>query len=152
MVAASYENFRGRRELGETAAAGFEIGVRKTISVPKKTVWELLTGPRGMKLWLGDIPAMKLIKGQKYRTSEGTSGEIRVIEVMDHLRLTWQPANWPNPSTLQLRVISKGEDKTTIGFHHEKLSDAVVREQMRSHWKKVLEIVETHLEHPGTSL
>ena len=31
MVASSYESFRGRRELGETAAAGFEIGVRETV-------------------------------------------------------------------------------------------------------------------------
>jgi uncharacterized protein YndB with AHSA1/START domain len=152
MVCSSYENFESRRESGETAAAGFEIGVRKTISAPKMTVWKLLTGPRGLKLWLGDTPGFKLIKGQKYRTSEGVSGEIRVVEVMDHLRLTWQPSDWPNPTTLQIRVIPRGKEKTTIGFHHEKLSDAVVREQMRSHWKKVLEIVKTYLEKPEATL
>lgn len=71
---------------------------------------------------------------------------------MDHLRLTWQPSDWPNPSTLQIRVIPKGKEKTTFGFHHEKLSDAFVREQIRSHWKKVLEIVETRLEQPEATL
>lgn len=151
-VASSYENFKSRRELGETAAADFEIGVRKTISVSKKTVWDLLTAAHGLKLWLGDTPGLKLIKGQQYLTSEGISGEIRVVEVMDHLRLTWQPADWPNPSTLQLRVISKDEEKTTISFHQEKLSDADAREQMRSRWKKVLAILETHLKQPDTSL
>jgi uncharacterized protein YndB with AHSA1/START domain len=152
MVTSAYEKFKGRRELGETAVAGFEIGAQKTVSVSKKMVWDLLIGSQGLRLWLGDTPDLKLIKGQKYRTAEGISGEFRVVEFVDHLRLTWQPADWAHPSTLQLRVISKGESKTTIGFHQEKLPDAAAREQMRGRWKKVLKMLEKHIQKSDASL
>lgn len=146
-VAVAYEKDSGRRQLGETEAAGFEIGAQKTVYASREQVWELLTGPVGMALWLGSGGESKLVPGEKYCTSEGTKGEIRVVKQMNHLRLSWQPADWTNSSTLQLRVISGSEDKTTISFHHEKLPDAAARERMKEHWKNVLEELQIML--PG---
>ena len=64
MVANGYEISIGRRAIGETLSAGFEIGVRKTFHVSPEQAWEFLTQPEGMKAWLGTISQLKLIKGQ----------------------------------------------------------------------------------------
>jgi uncharacterized protein YndB with AHSA1/START domain len=146
-AAVAYEKDSGRRQIGETADVGFEIGVQKTVTAPKDEVWELLTGPHGLSVWLRTDPNVALKPGEKFITSDGTSGEFRVVKEYSHLRLTWKRANWSRPSILQVRVSSKGEEKTTIGFHQEKLGDAATRGQMKEHWKKVQEELKLLLRH-----
>ncbi|WP_254052695.1 hypothetical protein [Bacillus sp. V59.32b] len=53
--------------------------------------------------------------------------------------MTWQKKEWQKPSILQIRFISSNETKTTISFHHEKLADVYVPEEMKCHWEEVLE-------------
>ncbi|MEU0158601.1 hypothetical protein ABZ154_07070 [Streptomyces sp. NPDC006261] len=38
---------------GLTQDAGWEIGVSRTIQQPPQAVWEFITGPEGVALWLG---------------------------------------------------------------------------------------------------
>jgi uncharacterized protein YndB with AHSA1/START domain len=135
MVTVGYEYAKGRRIVGETADVGFEIGVTKTLPISKKQAWDLLMSPAGMKTWLGK--AVKLEKGQTYTAAEGTTGEIRTLKPGERVRLTWQPKEFKQPSTLQVTVIPSGQ-KTSIRFHHEKLSSKKAREDMRRHWQQVL--------------
>ena len=52
-IAVGYEQARGLRKAGQTAGAGFQIGVQKTLPVASELAWDLLlTGP-GRDLWLG---------------------------------------------------------------------------------------------------
>ena len=73
-----------------------------------------------------------------YKTAEGTRGEIRSFTPGKHVRLTWQPPHFPIPSTLQVSLIPSGA-KTALRFHQEKLPSAEAREQMRAHWRDVLQ-------------
>jgi uncharacterized protein YndB with AHSA1/START domain len=132
-VTVEYERARSRREVGQTSTAGFEIGVQKTLPIPCGQAWELLTKPEGRRIWLGEVPELKLGKGHRYNTADGTCGEIRSVAEGKRLRLTWQPSDWEQPSTLQIYLMPAG-NSTSVRFHQEKLTGPEQREQMRRHW------------------
>ncbi|WP_261306133.1 SRPBCC domain-containing protein [Paenibacillus andongensis] len=127
------------KPVGLTASVGFQIGVRRTLPFFQEETWELLTSTRGRKLWLGDAPSAQIVKGHKFATQEGTTGEFRVVKPQEQLRLSWQPAGFPNSSTLQIRLLpAASPGKTTISFHQEKLDTAEQREAMKVHWEEVI--------------
>ena len=129
-----YEQARGKRVVGETAAAGFEVGVRRSVDASESDVWELLTSRP--ELWLGEGVAFR--KGERYSVPEA-SGEIRVVKPGDRLRLTWQPEGWASPATLQFALSGSESGKTTIAAHLEKLPDAEARDTMREHLREALD-------------
>ena len=133
-VAVGYEQATGQREVGETSAGGFQIGVQRTTSLPLDAAWDLLTSRPD--LWLGGPVAFE--KGAVYEVP-GARGEIRVVRPGSRLRLTWQPDDWAAPATLQLTVSQPREGRTVLHVHLEKLPDAASREQMREHWRAVLD-------------
>jgi uncharacterized protein YndB with AHSA1/START domain len=131
-----YEQARGKRALGETAEAGFEVGVRRTVDASADDVWELITSRP--ELWLGEGVAFR--KGERYSV-EDASGEIRVVKPGDRLRLTWQPEGWATPATMQLTLSRAQSGKTTITAHLEKLPDADARDALREHLREALDRV-----------
>ncbi len=137
-VTVEYERVRGLRSVGETASAGFEIGVQKSLPLTPAQAWNLLTEPEGRALWLGTVPDLRWEKRAAYATAEGTRGEVRSFTPGKLVRLTWQPLHFPAPSTLQVSLTPSGA-KTALRFHQEKLDSAETREEMRAHWRKVLE-------------
>ncbi len=134
-IADGYEQARGKREVGQTADAGFQVGVQRSVAASAAEVWELLT--TRPELWLGDGAAPKLEKGERYEAG-GASGEIRVVRPGDRLRLTWRPDGWDRPATLQLTLLERS-GKTVVNVHLEKLPDAEAREEMRTQWRARLE-------------
>jgi len=137
-VTVEYEKSLRRRQVGETADSGFQIGVQRTLPFPAPRVWEVLLSPQGLATWLGRTGRLRLAKGARYRTREGATGELRRLTPGSFLRLTWQPRGWARPSVIQLRLLANA-GRTVVHFHHENLPDARAREAMREHWKKSLE-------------
>lgn len=135
----------GFLDVGQTAATGFQVGVRKTLPISLECAWGLLTSTEGINVWIGEAPGLQMVKGQKYETLSGVSGMIRVVNPLQNLRITWKPVNWQKPSIVQVRVIPAGKDKTTISFHQENLPDQAARLYMRDHWQKVLDTIEKAL-------
>ncbi len=131
MLAVDYERRKGKRAVGQTAAAGFNVGVRRTLPLPADEAWRLLTSAEGVHAWLGGAPPPRWEKGEAYRLQDGSSGEVRVFNPGSHLRITWQPEGWPRASTLQVRVMPSGEQKTVISFHQEHLPGAAERDERR---------------------
>ncbi|PGX90166.1 ATPase [Bacillus cereus] len=127
-----------QRIIGQTKDVGFQVGVRRTFPISQEKAWEFITSKEGLNLWLGDSTTIILKPGQKYITKTGT-GKIRIVKPLQQLRLTWKKEEWERPSTVQVRIISKASNKTTISFHQENLSDKNVREEMKAYWGKVLE-------------
>lgn len=132
MVAVEYERARGLRELGETKAAGFEVGVSKTIAAPRAAVWKFMMSPAGKKIWMG-----------------GAKTEVRTQKPGEKMRLSFQPKGRQTPSTLQLYVLPSGKNKTSVHFHEEKLPDSKSREVMRAHWKAVAAKIDANLRRTG---
>ena len=100
------------RPVGLTKDVGYQIGVRRTVSIPLAEAWDLVISPTGTALWLGEIPNLILEEGARYRQADGSVGEVRVFKPGSHVRITWHPPGWPRPSTIQVRVLPKGERKS----------------------------------------
>ncbi|MCF7803737.1 MAG: DUF4287 domain-containing protein [Candidatus Marinimicrobia bacterium] len=132
-----YEKETGRRKVGQTAEGTFQIGVQKTVHLSEGDTWERLLSQDGLQQWLGESPGFVLAEGETYETAGGITGEVRVVND-EHIRLTWQPPDWPEASTLQIRVIPKWEEKVTVSFHQEKIPSQELREEMRTRWKAAL--------------
>lgn len=124
--------------VGQTASVGYQVGVRRTFPISQEEAWAFLTSSEGLKLWLGSLSFLNLHKGETFTTSEGISGEFRVVKPFQQLRLKWEKNEWEKPSTLQIRLLSDNPDKTTISFHQENLDHPNTREQMKLYWEDVL--------------
>jgi uncharacterized protein YndB with AHSA1/START domain len=124
--------------VGRTKDAGWQIGVSKTVDCPVGEVWDFITSPEGMAIWLGDGVTHLSEPGAGYDTTDGVRGETRSFRELDRIRLTWQPADWSHDTTLQLTVSSAGEGRTRLGVHQERLADAAEREHQRGHWQGVI--------------
>jgi hypothetical protein len=120
---------------GLTKDAGWELGVRQTVPAPLPEVWAFLLG-EGLPVWLGDIDALPTEKGAAYETKDGVRGTIRGFTDAYRVRLSWQPADWPHDTILQVTE-KEAAGGTTVGFHHEKLADRDERKMMLGHWKNV---------------
>lgn len=134
-VTGEYEKLTQRRITGQTLSGTFQIGVTKTFPLEIEKAWErILTGA---PQWLGnELPKNT---GETFSTKDGTCGILKVFKEYSHMRLTWQPRNWKKPSTLQVRVVPKKDNKTAVTFHQENLPNQKSLKQMRDHWKKILE-------------
>lgn len=126
------------RTTGQTRDTGFQIGVRRTLPIQHEDAWNLITSKKGARIWLGGASDIKFEKGSRYHLKDGTSGEVRVFNQNSHLRITWHLNGWKRPSTIQVRVIPKGE-RTVIAFHQEHLPGAKERETRRAHYISALD-------------
>ncbi|NQF14712.1 SRPBCC domain-containing protein [Brevibacillus sp. HB1.3] len=132
------QNPESSKIVGQTAATGFQVGVRRTMPITPEQAWAFLTSSEGAKLWLGDVANLTFSEGETFTSSDGISGQFRVVKPFRQFRLKWSMKDWEKPSTLQIRLISDKPDRTTISFHQENLDHENTREQMKLHWEEVL--------------
>ena len=130
--------------VGKTKDQGWEIGVRRTFLIPADQAWELIMTQPGLSIWFDDDPDLAFEKGAVFETIDGTVGHIVGFKEGSLLRMRWQPRDWDEASTLQIRVIPTGE-KATISIHHERLADAEQRQKMKQHWDAVLDKIQSLL-------
>ncbi|MET0395715.1 MAG: SRPBCC domain-containing protein [Longimicrobiaceae bacterium] len=141
-ITVEYERARGKRAVGQTADAGFQVGVQRSVAATVEAAWELLT--TRPELWLGEGAEVAFAVGERYRVpagrgAPGAGGVVRVVKPGARLRMTWHPEGWPAPATLQLTLSASGSGRTVVGAHMEKLPDADAREAMRARWRAALE-------------
>ena len=139
-VTVAYEKRKGKRVLGQTSEGAFQIGVQRTHAMRHDEAWRLVTSPEGVSAWLGDVRGLALEKGAAYTTADGAEGEMRVVRPGSQLRLTWKPAGWAKPSTIQVRVDPAGE-RAVVGFHQERLPGAGEREERRRHFEAAHDVL-----------
>lgn len=135
-LAVGYEQARGKRVVGQTADAGFQVGVQRSVPATAARLWNLIVSRPD--LWLGGGADVDFVRGARYAVP-GARGEIRVVKPGDRLRMTWQPDGWASPATLQLALQTRPSGKTAITVHLERLPDAEAREEMRGRWRRALE-------------
>lgn len=140
-ITVEYEKAIGRRVAGETADSGFQVGVQRTVDASPDAVWERLTG-EGLGAWLPGVASLPDEPGETVSGDEGLEVELRSIDPGRKLRMRVRGESDIPPSTVQLTLIESGV-RTAINFHHEGLPDSAAREQMRAHWKAVLDELET---------
>ncbi|MFC0113808.1 SRPBCC family protein [Kibdelosporangium aridum] len=121
--------------IGQTKDADFQIGVSKTLPFAPEAVWAAIMSDEGIALWLGK--GATLVKGQSYETADGTVGEVRSLNELDRVRVTWRPKDWDHETTVQI-AISASNGKTRLTFHQERMTGAAERERQREHWRRVM--------------
>ena len=141
-IAVGYEQARRERQVGETADAGYQVGVQRSVAANATRAWEIVTSRP--ELWLGEGAHLAFEEGERYHVrggdgGPGVRGEVRVVKPEKRLRLTWQPEGWASPATLQLTLSRSPRGKTAINAHLERLPDADAREAMRDRWRQALE-------------
>lgn len=150
-IAVGYEQERDLREAGETADAGFQFGVQRTLPVPREALWERLLSPEGREVWLGEGVDLSLEPGATYETSDGTRGKVRTVADGERVRLTWQPPAYDDPTTLQVTIAGHPTDgeRSVLRFHQEELPDGAQREELRAHWRSVADEIEALVDPAG---
>lgn len=133
-------------QIGHTKNAGFQFGIRKTLSVSSDKAWDFLFSEKGIKIWLGKLKNELEFK-KEYKTENGITGLVRVFKPNSHIRLHWKLKDWSNISTVQLRIIEKKE-KTTIAIHQEKLLNSEQRSEMKEYWTKIMEKIAKEIKKP----
>lgn len=138
---------------GLTQDAGWQVGVSRTLDVPPHAVWDFISGPEGLALWLGPGARLDPRKGARYETADGTVGEVRGYRARDRIRVTCRPRGQARETTVQVAVSPAGGDpatgRTVLRFHQERLADAAERADRREHWRTVMAAVAAAMS-PGT--
>lgn len=137
-VTVAYEKSKGRRVVGQTADTGFQVGVQRAFPIGLDDAWSLLSSRKGIACWLGNVGHFSLTEGKTYKTDTGIEGEIRVVKPGNRVRLTWHRPGMKRPATLQIGLAKSGP-KTSFRVHLEHLASQKSRDEMKSHWRGVLE-------------
>ncbi|MDT0346713.1 SRPBCC family protein [Streptomyces litchfieldiae] len=121
---------------GLTKDAGWQIGVSRTLPHPPAVVWEFISGPEGLALWLGPGAELTPERGAPWRTADGTAGEVHGYRPGDRIRVT------VGSTTVQVALRPAGDGgRAMLRFHQERMASAAERERQRAHWQRVLDAV-----------
>lgn len=123
------------RSTGLTKDAGWEVGVSRTLPQSPDAVWEFISGPRGLELWLGAGARLTPESGAPYETDVGVTGEVRGYRPGDRIRVTY------GDTTVQVAVSAAGGGRAVLVFHQERMASAEERERQRAHWRQVMDQV-----------
>ncbi|NSL88385.1 hypothetical protein ECE50_016215 [Chitinophaga sp. Mgbs1] len=126
------------KAVGHTSSQGWEIGVRRTFPLTADQAWEIIFTQPVLGVWLDNNAALSFRKDDTYTASNGVTITVTSVTDIKVIRMKWQEKNQPAPSTLQIRVIPAGQ-KTTISFHHERLTDNNDRIAKQQFWSHVLD-------------
>jgi len=121
MVAVTYEQARGLREIGEKPS-GFEISVSRTIAAPVNKAFKAWDDKKTRKQWLPDDLTVR---------KSTTNKTLRI--------------NWPDGTDLVVGLYPKGE-KCQVVAQHAKLKDAKAGTKMKKFWSEALDRLKESLE------
>jgi uncharacterized protein YndB with AHSA1/START domain len=126
------------RTPGKTQDQGWEIGVRRTLPISARKLWEILVTQPGLGYWFSADDDVVFYKGATFETSDDTTAEVVGYKQGELIRLRWHPSSMDFPSTLQVRVLPNGKN-AVLAFHHERLESSDQREEMQEHWSDVID-------------
>lgn len=123
------------RSTGLTKDAGWEVGVSRTLPQSPAAVWEFISGPRGLELWLGAGARLTPEPGAPYETDTGVTGEVRGYRPGDRIRVTY------GDTAVQVAVSAAGGGRSVLVFHQERMASPEERERQRAYWQRVMDQV-----------
>lgn len=123
-VTVAYERARGRRVLHQTAA-GFSVGVTRTVAATPEEVTAAFRDPQRLAAW---FPDARLEVHAGYAGKRG--------------RYDWTDP----PSKVWVDQVAKAGGRTTVTVTHERLPDADAVATMKERWREALDRLRTLLE------
>lgn len=112
------------------------IELSRTVSRHGGAVWQVLTSPAGVAVWLGE-GAVLGAKGESYRCDDGAMGVVRSFHPIEQLRLSWHE-DPSAPATLIEIDLTPLADGTRLRFWHENVPAERV-EALTQEWERRLD-------------
>ncbi|MFC7374826.1 SRPBCC domain-containing protein [Brachybacterium sp. GCM10030267] len=121
---------------GLTRDAGWELGVRRTLSAPLEDVWRRLLA-EWLPQWLGveNVPQMV---GAPMRHDGQTRGRVVGCHVGRRVRVRWTPPTLDHETVFQVTLL-EASGGTTVAIHQERLLGAAERQGLLEHWTTILD-------------
>jgi uncharacterized protein YndB with AHSA1/START domain len=143
VITSGYEIYIGRKIEGRNEKGEYATVATKTIAVDSRDLWKFMTSHQGQSLWLRPLAPLKFHLKETFELEGGIFGEIRTIKAPLRMRLSWQDTDWNKPTVVQMTCVKRPHKKSILVVQHEKLKDARLKNQMRDHWKQVLQSIAT---------
>ena len=122
MVAVTYEQARGLREVGEKPS-GYEISVSRTVESPTVKAFRAWTNEKTRSKWLShDFTVRKATANKTLRI------------------------NWPDGTDVVVAFYPKGQGKCQVVAQHAKLKDVKAAAKMKKFWADALDKLKRTLE------
>ena len=115
MVAVTYEQARGLRDVGEKPS-GYEISVSRTIDAPVSKAFKAWSDGKTRRKWLPD----------EFSVRKSTANKAMRI-------------SWPDGTDLVAAFAAKGDAKCQVVAQHAKLKDAKAAAKMKKFWADALD-------------
>lgn len=139
IVATGYEVHIERKLPGRNIKGEYSITSTKTFKVEAKKVWKFLASDEGIQMWLTPMSKFKLAPKMFFEREDGIYGEIRTMKAGERVRFTWRDGDEGKPTVVLLFVVARANGTSILCFQHEKLTDGRLKDQIREHWRSVLE-------------
>lgn len=141
IIASGYEIHIGRKIEGRNEKGEYATVATKTIAVDSRELWKFMTSIQGQSLWLRPLTPLKFHLKETFELEGGIFGEIRTIKAPLRVRLGWQDTDWHKSTVVQMLCLKRPQGKSVLVVQHEQLKDARLKNQMRDHWKQVLQSI-----------
>lgn len=139
IVTTGYEVYIERKAAGRNLKGEYQITTTKTFKVDGKQVWKFMASSEGIQIWLAPMSKFQLSPKSVFEREDGIYGEIRTMKAPERVRFTWRDGDEGKPTVVQVFVSHRKNGTSILCFNHEKLTDGRIKEQLREHWRSVLE-------------
>ena len=113
------------------------VVVSRSVSLPVKEIWRLLTSRAGSEALLGAGGELG-DKGDTWHAADGTYGVVRSYHPLEEVRLTWHAAA-DAPSTIVEVRTQAAEGETTVEVRHVNVPSYFDKAALARRWEKFLD-------------
>lgn len=114
-ITVTYEKSRGLRQKHE-AEDGYQFSRSRTMAAPLERVYDAWVDDAQRRQWLPDA-------------------EVNIRKATPHKSIR---LDWGDGSLVAVYLTAKGENKTSVSVHHNKLADGSTAEALKSSWGEAL--------------
>ena len=149
-ITVDYERARGIRSLGERED-GFALTVQRALAVPSTRAWEALVDAAEVTAWRTTKQQQRFRLGGRWRNADGSRGAFERSVAGRYLRFTWNDPRRAPGSLIEIELVVRGEDRSTVKLTHRRIRSAEEREDLRAHWSWALDSLKSWVE-TGTAI
>lgn len=139
VVTTGYEVYIERKAAGRNLKGEYQITSTKSFKVDGDRLWKFVASAEGIAMWLAPMSKFKLAPKSVFEREDGVYGEIRTMKAPLRVRFTWREGDESKPTVVQMFVVHRKNGSSILCFNHEKLTDGRIKDQLRDHWRSVLE-------------
>ena len=112
--------------------------VSRSVSLPVKEFWRLLTSRAGSEALLGAGGVLG-DKGDDWHAADGTYGVVRSYHPLEEVRFTWHAAADAPRTVVDVRTQAVPEGGTTVEIRHEHVPAYFDKAALERRWEKFVD-------------